>query len=937
MRLRAWHAARARHHSHYGGAPQLRVTAAVPESVPAACHGVETRWQPRGLVVAGAREHRAAAAVATAATEASRGAAAPCCLIRSHGAPFPTSGDGRGANRDAARFAFASSEMAHESSIRVVHPPPTAASRHLSCHPVLPWHGFRRASTETALPTAVAGRSCFSTMPASQPERIVTAAGVELNTAAQPPGVTRLLKTYADIPPERTRTFSIVAHIDHGKSTLADKLMEATGNIWPTSKGRQQVLDNLAVERARGITIHSQSASLVYTRPSDGQSYLLNLIDTPGHVDFGYEVTRALAAANGALLLVDCTQGVQAQTVSNYNAARNAGCTIVPLLTKIDLPTADPEPALAGLEATFGIAEREVLWTSAKTGSGIPEVFESVVSRFGPPCVSADRDAPLRCRLLDSWYDGYRGVICLVQVVQGRLRTGDAIVAAHSGDQFTVQELGLIAPAHVPLPSGGGLAAGHVGYMVAGIKNTRQVVVGDTLHAVGKPVPPLPGFRPAKPMVFASIYPVDAGDFETLEKNVARLRLNDASVTCERESSASLGLGLRCGFLGVLHLQVFAERLQTEFDTPVIISAPMVSYTLHMKDGSTCVVERVSDMPPAEKVVAYLEPTAHVTVIAPSSYVSGLMALLEDRRGVQEDVVYLQSGASMAVITSSAPASTASASGTTTASASGTTPAGGAGDAAAAADVEDADDGDEHDGEGDDERGDQEDEEDGGSDGGSDGNDAAGAHGDDADRAADTMTEALHSTSNSYGKASAFDNAAAAAAPTTAAPTSMDRVVLKYRLPWAEVVTDLHDRVKSLTQGYASMDWLPGEPQEAPIVKVDMLVNTKPVDALSFVAHRDKAVSAGRRVAQKLKSVIKRHQFEVIIQAAVGSKVIARERIAPYRRDVLATRSGKTVGGGDITRKRKLLEKQKEGKKKLRERSVGGVALSQEAFHSVMS
>jgi elongation factor 4 len=306
------------------------------------------------------------------------------------------------------------------------------------------------------------------------PDKVVTGVGVEANTAAQPPGVTRLLARYAAIPPDRVRNFSVIAHIDHGKSTLADKLLEATGNIWPTVKGRQQVLDSLEVERSRGITVKAQTASMIYVNPADGLEYLLNLIDTPGHVDFSYEVARSLAACEGALLLVDATQGVQAQTVSNHNAAADAGLTIVPVLTKIDLPTADPEPALAAMEAAFGVAMDDVLWTSAKTGAGVAEIFPAILARIKAPGVAADRAAPLRCLLLDSWYDEYRGVICTVQVVGGSLRAGDAIVSAHTGDRFHVQEVGLIAPAKVPVPPGAALSAGHIGYMVAGIKNTRQ-------------------------------------------------------------------------------------------------------------------------------------------------------------------------------------------------------------------------------------------------------------------------------------------------------------------------------------------------------------------------------------------------------------------------------------------------------------------------------
>lgn len=772
-----------------------------------------------------------------------------------------------------------------------------------------------------------------------------------------PPGVARLINGYHKIPVERVRNFSIVAHIDHGKSTLADKLLETTGNIWPTEKGRQQVLDTLEVERARGITVKAQSASMIYQDPATGLDYLMNLVDTPGHVDFAYEVSRSLAACQGALLLVDAGQGVQAQTVANYAAAKEAGLNIIPVLTKIDLPTADPEPALLALEGAFGFNPDSVLWTSAKSGAGIAELFPAILHRVPPPGTNAKRGLPLRCLLFDSWYDQFRGVVCLVQVIEGVLRPGDTIVAAHSGDKFSVQEVGLLAPAKLPVtpwpdrtplpapgPDGvpscaGGLGAGHVGYVVANMRSVKQARVGDTFYHADKPVEPLPGFRPAKPMVFASLYPVDSGDFNALQTAVERLTLNDASVTIEKESSQSLGFGLRCGFLGLLHMDVFNSRLQSEFATPVIITAPMVAYKLRMLDGSLKVVERPGDFPPAHTVDKYYEPTAHISIMCPADFVSPLMGLLADRRGVQEDVIYLnQSGNAGGA--GGAGGSAGGGGGTVDAVAAAAravmaampTRSSGGSDAellsssdsleAAAQELE-LQDGDSGEGEAEAEAEAEADEQD---------DEEEAEEEEELDFEAERSHSGSHSRSSSSGSGSG--RATTATSHHAAHALSTDRVVLKYRMPWAEVVSNLYDQVKSLTAGYASLDWLPGEYVESKIVKVDMLVNAKPVDALSFVTHKDKAVAEGRKVCAKLRSVIARQQFEIVIQAAIGSKVFAKERIAPFRKDVL-TKSGKTVGGGDKSRKQKLLSKQKEGKKRMK--TVGSVELSQEAFHSIMT
>jgi len=540
------------------------------------------------------------------------------------------------------------------------------------------------------------------------------------------------------------------------------------------------VLDNLQVERSRGITVKAQTASMVYRHPATGEHYLINLIDTPGHVDFSYEVARSLAACQGALLLIDAGQGVQAQTVANYQTAADAGLAIIPVLTKIDLPSADPEPCLTALEQVLRLNPDDALWTSAKSGAGIGEVLPAIIAKIPPPGASEARDKPLRCLLFDSWFDTYRGVVCSVLVVEGTLRPGDAIIALHSGDKFTVQEVGLIAPARVPVGHINdvvghkgrdvrGLSAGHIGYMIAGMKSAKQAMVGDTFVHAANPVPPLPGFRPAKPMVFASLYPVDSGDFGALVTAVDRLTLNDASVSVERESSSSLGFGLRCGFLGLLHMDVFHQRLQIEFDTPVIVTAPMVRYRCVMVDGTEVIAERPSDFPEPHLVATYYEPMVRVSIMTPSDFVSPLMGLLNDRRAIQEDVVYMTGrGATPAAILPPAtpPSQSHSASednAAAPAAAAAVAPAVVAG-TAGTRDSHDDDDG--ADNEGDDDG----DEDDGGGDGEGGGGESA--------RAGYQM------------------QAPSAAAIAHAA--SSDRVVLRYRMPWAEVVTNLYDHIKSV-------------------------------------------------------------------------------------------------------------------------------------------
>jgi len=791
----------------------------------------------------------------------------------------------------------------------------------------------RRLSSSAAPPAASAASAALSHLDRERFER-----------TTQAPGVARLIARYADVPVSRVRALSVVAHIDHGKSTLSDKLLEATQNIFPTVKGRRQVLDTLDVERQRGITVKAQSCSLLYTEPGSGLDYLINLVDTPGHVDFSFEVGRSLAACQGALLLVDCSQGVQAQTVANHNAARAAGLKMIPVLTKIDLPTADPEPALAALETAFGFAPDEALWTSAKSGAGIAELFPAIIARLPPPPeAETARAQPLRALLFDSWYDPFRGVICAVQVAGGSMREGDVIVAAHSGEKFVVQEVGLMAPAKVPVPH---LAAGHVGYAILGMKNVRQALLGDTFFALADyaargatPLRPvLKGFRPAKPMVFASLYPVDSGDFSALLTAVERLTLNDASVTVEKESSSSLGFGLRCGFLGLLHMDVFNQRLQDEFKTDVIMTAPMVAYRVQLRrGGEQLTVERPADFPPPQDVEAYFEPTAHVSIMAPADFLSPLLGLLTERRGVQEDVIFLNSSSSalessramLAALPAAAAAAPAACDAAGPAAQAGSeAPQGGAALAAAAGDDKEEEeegsaallgDGAEE-GEGEEEKEEEEADED---------------NGDDVEDAEDSESSAAAAAAAAANRGGG-SSAAAVVAPTRHQQLALttDRVVLKFRLPWSEVVSQLADTVKSMTAGYASLDWAPGDYVRADIVKVDMMMNSKVVDALSFVAHRDKALAEARRVALKLKSAIARQQFEINIQAAIGSKIVAKERIAPFRKDVLI-KSGKTVGGGDITRKQKLLQKQKEGKKKMK--SIGNIELPQAAFLSIMS
>jgi elongation factor 4 len=607
-------------------------------------------------------------------------------------------------------------------------------------------------------------------------------------------------ETFLSIPQDRVRNFSIVAHVDHGKSTLADRLMELTGAI-KTDGGNKQVLDSLKVEQERGITVKSQTASLVFVDPVSDAPYLLNLIDTPGHVDFAYEVSRSLAACQGALLLVDSTQGVQAQTLANYRIAQEANLTVIPVLTKLDLPHSDPAKALDQIERAFGFSEDQVIWTSAKSGEGVDEILPELIKRVPAPKGSIEE--PLRGLIVDSWHNSYRGVTCLVSVVDGSICKGARISMASTKKKFDVQEVGILTPHAMPTTH---LRSGQVGYVIAGVKDTADARVGDTMVMTDcvNESEALPGFQPVKPMLFSSVYPVEASHFDNLRQALDRLMLNDSSVKVVPESSTALGQGFRVGFLGKLHMEVFHQRLKDEHGMNIIATAPMVPFEAKLKDGSTVPVEKPSEMNPLLPVVeTFYESIASVEIVTPPEYIGSLMQVLQDRRATQEDIVHLDA----------------------------------------------------------------------------------------------------------------------------------DQVVLKYTIPWQEVVTDLYDEIKSVSSGFASFDYNEAGTAPANIVCVDMLLNGEAVDALSFVCHRKDADVKGRAVAKRLKTVIARQQYEINIQAAIGAKILAKQRIPPYRKDVLM-KSGKAVGGGDSSRKKKLLEKQKKGKKRMK--MVGSVELNQKAFMAVL-
>ena len=592
--------------------------------------------------------------------------------------------------------------------------------------------------------------------------------------------------------PDRIRNFSIIAHIDHGKSTLADRLLEITGTLTEREK-KEQFLDKLQVERERGITVKAQTASMFYEY--NNNLYLLNLIDTPGHVDFSYEVSRSLHACQGALLLVDAAQGVQAQTMANFYLAFEQDLTIIPVINKIDLPNADPKAIIQQLETLFDFKPEEIVEASAKVGIGMQDILHAIIEHIPSPTGTVEQ--PLKALLFDSWFDEYRGIICLIALKNGALKKGDKITLAQVGTSYEILELGLMYPNPIPTAA---LYAGQVGYVITGMKTIREARIGDTIYHTKKPVKPFPGFKSAKPMVFAGIYPIDSEDFENLREAIEKLTLNDASVSVEKKTSAALGIGFRCGFLGLLHMDVFKQRLEQEYGLLVIATAPSVLYKIKMAHtGDIITIESPADFPEANKIEEILEPVIDATIIVPKQYLGNMLKLCEEKRGVQQDLNYLDE----------------------------------------------------------------------------------------------------------------------------------QRVILKYRLPLNEVATDFYDQLKSLSSGYASFDYEESGYEPAKLVKMDILLNGKPVDALSIIVHKDKAYYIGRELTGRLKKVIHRQLFEVIIQAAIGAKIIARNRIAPLRKDVTAK-----CYGGDITRKRKLLEKQKAGKKKMKQ--IGNVEVPQEAFLAIL-
>jgi len=594
-------------------------------------------------------------------------------------------------------------------------------------------------------------------------------------------------------PASNIRNFSIIAHIDHGKSTLADRILETTGAVDPR-KHRPQLLDSMELERERGITIKAQAVRVEY-RARDGETYRLHLIDTPGHVDFTYEVSRSLAACDGALLLVDASQGVEAQTVANTYLAVDAGLELIPAVNKIDLPGAETERVASEISELLGEPADSVLRVSAKTGSGVEDVLESVVARIPPP--EGDADAPPRALVFDSEFDQYRGVIAYVRVVDGEFSKGVAIQAMQTGTQADIDDIGFFGP---EMTSIDGLRAGEVGYVITGVKDVSQLRVGDTLTTRARPATePLPGYQEVKPMVFCGLFPVDTDEFADLRDALEKLALNDAALTWEPETSQALGFGFRCGFLGLLHMDIVRERLEREYDLELLATTPNVEYEVSLTDGAVVTVHSPSDMPDRARIAEIREPYIRATILCPKEHVGAVMELCQERRGQHVDMGFL----------------------------------------------------------------------------------------------------------------------------------SEARVQLRYDLPLAEIVLDFFDQLKSRTRGYASLDYELIGMRPADLVRLDILLGGDAVDALSMVVHRDKAYPAGRAMTERLSKQIPRQQFEVAIQAAIGSKIIARESVKPVRKDVIAK-----CYGGDVTRKRKLLERQKMGKKRMKQ--VGRIEVPQEAFLSVL-
>jgi len=592
---------------------------------------------------------------------------------------------------------------------------------------------------------------------------------------------------------ENIRNFSIIAHIDHGKSTLADRFLEITGAL-PARELKEQTLDTMELERERGITIKAQTARLRYVRPPS-REYILNLIDTPGHVDFSYEVSRSLAACEGAILVIDASQGVEAQTLANTYLALQHNLVLVPVINKIDLPQADPEQTLEQMENIIGLPRQEAILISAKKGVNISQVLETIVERIPPP--QGDPAAPLRALLFDSWFDSYRGVVVLVRVFDGTVRIGTRIELMSTRAVYEVEELGYLTPKPVRVER---LSAGEVGYMMAGIKKLSHARIGDTVTESGRRTAvPLPGFREAKPMVFCGLYPAGESSIEDLREALEKLRLNDASFHYEPENSPALGLGFRAGFLGLLHREIIQERLEREFGLSLVTTAPSVAYRVVKKGGEVVEVRNPSELPPPAEVVKIEEPMIEAIILTPDRYLGAVLKLLESRRGEQKKLEYASSA----------------------------------------------------------------------------------------------------------------------------------RVLLTYVLPLSEVVFDFYNQLKSLSQGYASMDYEFVGYREAPLVRLDILVNREPVDALSLIVHREKAYATGKSLVERLRRAIPRQQFEVSLQAALGKRIIARETIKPFRKDVLAK-----LYGGDYTRKMKLLEKQRAGKKRMR--VIGRVEIPQEAFLALL-
>jgi GTP-binding protein LepA len=593
------------------------------------------------------------------------------------------------------------------------------------------------------------------------------------------------------------RNFCIIAHIDHGKSTLADRILEYTGALSDremAAAGRDQVLDNMDLERERGITIKAHAVRLTY-KAADGQEYVLNLIDTPGHVDFTYEVSRSMAACEGALLVVDASQGVEAQTLANVYLALDRNLEIIPVINKIDLPSADVEEAKHQIEEVIGLDASGAIPASAKQGIGIREILEAVIKNIPDP--PGDPSAPLKALLFDSWYDTYQGVVVLVRIMEGTVRPHQKIKLWSTGALHEVQSVGVFTP---KMTQKGELSPGEVGYIIAGIKRVADAKIGDTIFdALDPTAQPLPDYKEVKPMVFSGLYPTISDDYADLKDALEKLRLNDSSFTYEPETSLALGFGFRCGFLGLLHMDIIKERLEREFKLSLIPTAPTVIYQVTKTNGDIVLIDNPAKLPDIQEIRKIEEPFIIASIITPEQYVGQLIALCQERRGNQKEITYI----------------------------------------------------------------------------------------------------------------------------------TKDRVMIRYELPLNEIVMDFYDRLKSLTKGYASMDYDLTGYVESDLVKLDMLMNSEPVDALSLITHRDKAAIRGRQLAEKLKEVIPRQMYEVIIQAAIGTKIISRETVRALRKDVTAK-----CYGGDITRKRKLLEKQKEGKKKMKQ--IGSIELPQEAFLAVL-